>query len=150
MTASFQTGSTSNVYFGGGFTDPATTGAETISIYNPFINPGASVTYRVRFHFFSTDQDRVIIIGPDMLTGGHRTDIAVRSLTGVMSMIQSGTQFHHYSISIETTATQNNQTIPGAIFAQLTRVDSAGGTVTTGPTLDAAATVTLSTDPRFI
>lgn len=150
MTTPFETGATPSVFFGGGFTDPATTGAETISIYNPFTNPGASLTYRVRFHFFSTDQDRVVIIGPDMLAAGHRTDIAVRSLSGVMATIMSGAQFHHYSISIESTATQNSQAIPSAVFAQLTRIDTAGGTVTTGPTLDASTTVTLSNDPRFM
>jgi cyclophilin family peptidyl-prolyl cis-trans isomerase len=149
FSTSFQTASTANVYFGDGFTDPAAgaNGAETISLFNPFTDPTVSFTYRVKFNFVGGVQ---VVLPTDMLAGGHRIDLDVRSLATVMAQIGMGAQFHHYSITIESTATRGGNPVDGAIFAQLTRLDpTGGGTVTTGPSLDGSSTAVFFTDPRF-
>src|SRR5262249_40258287 len=46
VSTSFQTASTETVFFGDGFTNPAATGSETISIYNPFMGAGVTFSYR--------------------------------------------------------------------------------------------------------
>lgn len=137
----FQTVSNKELSFSDGFTDP-TTGAldrETLSIFNPYADNGTAVHYRVKFHFTDSPGDEIIIpvSGSGGINGSRRIDINVRSLTEVMTRITSGAQFRHYSISVSADFTLVGNPVDGAIFAQLTRLDPAGNTVTTGPTLGA-------------
>jgi hypothetical protein len=154
VTTPFLTATTETTYFAGGFTDPSNSGTETISLYNPFTDPTLTVTYRLKFHFVNDQQDEIVIPtgGTGTIAPHQRVDISVRALAEVLARIQSDPRFHAYSITVETTVTSNSTPMPGGIFAQLTRIDSAeggGGVTTFGPSLDNSATAVFITDPRF-
>jgi cyclophilin family peptidyl-prolyl cis-trans isomerase len=147
----FQTAGSGLSLLAGGFTDPTRTDErEFISIYNPFAG-GVTATYRLKFHFTEGGSGEIIIPagGTGSLAPSRRVDINVRDLTEVMGRIQSGTQFRHYSIEIETDFTQNSQSVTGALFVQLSRFDATTGTITTGPTIPTGQTPLLLSDPRF-
>ena len=63
--------------------------------------------------------------------------------------IASGSQFRHYSITIETTALQAGagDAVP---FAQLTRLGDPSNTIASGPGLLETKRAVLITDPRFM
>lgn len=147
----FQTVGASTSLLAGGFTDPARLEEKQfISIYNPFAT-GVTAAYRLKFHFTEGTGGEIIIPanGTGTLAPSHRVDINVRDLAEVMARVQSGTQFQHYSIEIEADFTQNSQSVPGALFVQLSRFDPVTGTFTSGPTIGAGQTPLFITDPMF-
>jgi len=153
LTTAFQTFSTQSVYLAGGFTDPSNANNnETISLFNPFRNAGFTMTYTIKFHFDHGTNDVVVPAGgAGTLAAAHRVDINVRSLSEVMAKIQSGTRFRHYSISIVTTFSHDSESIDGAVFAQLTRVDTSAGrnSTSTGPSFATTGPAFFFTDPTF-
>jgi hypothetical protein len=72
--------------------------------------------------------------------------VNVRDLSEVFNKINSGPQFHTYSISVESTYTGS---ITGAVFVQLTRFDVARDSAVFGPTIPHGVTLLPITDPRF-
>jgi hypothetical protein len=154
LTTPFQTFSTQSVYFAGGFTDPSNTNNnETISLYNPFHTAGFTMHYVIKFHFNHTTTDVVVPVGgTGDLDAAHRVDINVRGLTEVMAKIQSATQFRHYSISIVATFSHDGQPVDGAVFAQLTRIDttpSSLNSATMGPSFAPTGPGFFFNDPTF-
>lgn len=146
MATAFQTFGTQRAIFADGFTDPTQAAdRESISIVNPFAS-GTNLAYRLRFHF--ADGDLVANTGAGNLEGGRRVDINIRDLADIMAKIQSGTQFRHYSVTVEGDYTQGTPSVTGAIFAQITRL-AAGDTVTSGPTLESGGTLLALSDSRF-
>jgi cyclophilin family peptidyl-prolyl cis-trans isomerase len=141
MRTAFQTISSQEVYFAGGFTNPAAAGMEFISIYNPHTDPEVTVTYRVRFHFVSGTGDAVITPaeGEGVIAGGAMTNIDVRSLALVMERINSGNQFQWYGITVSADIRKGTNEVPGAIFAQYTRLDPGGRSATFSPVLGASS-----------
>jgi cyclophilin family peptidyl-prolyl cis-trans isomerase len=152
-TTAFQTYSSQSVYFADGFTDPSvTTNNETISLVNPFRTAGFTMNYTIKFNFVNAAGGNVVIpaAGTGMLAANQMVTIRTRDLTEVMAKIQAGTQFRHYSISIETTFSHNGTPVDGAVFAQLQRTDTAGGnTITTGPSFATTGPAFFFTDPTF-
>jgi cyclophilin family peptidyl-prolyl cis-trans isomerase len=145
----FQTVSTQNVYFAGGFFDPSNSGAETISLFNPL---GANnVTYRLRFHFTDAagDDSFFPVDGDGTIAAGGRVDISVADLADVIAKINSGNQFRRYSITVETTTITSGTPFNGAIFGQLTRTNVDGDTVTFGPNYSRTQTPLAANDPLF-
>ena len=153
LTSAFQTYSSQNVYFADGFTDPSNTNNnETLSLANPFRTVGITMSYTIKFHFDNGAGDEVIVPagGTGTLEPNHVVNIRTRDLSEVLARIQSGTQFRHYSISIETTFSRAHMPLDGAVFAQLTRIDtSTGNTLTTGPSFASTGPAFLYTDPQF-
>jgi hypothetical protein len=146
MRTAFQTISSQEVYFAGGYTNPAVAGLETISIYNPHLDPDVTVTYRVRFHFVNSEGDEMITPaeGVGTVEAGRSVHIDVRSLMLVMERINSGTQFHTYGITVSTDIRKDNSEVPGAVFAQYTRLDPGGRSATFNSILGSAGEF-----PRF-
>jgi cyclophilin family peptidyl-prolyl cis-trans isomerase len=146
MRSAFQTVSSQEVYFAGAYTNPAVSGQETISIYNPHLDPEVVVTYRVRFHFVDSAGDEIIspAEGVGQLASGRAVHIDIRSLMLVMERINSGAQFHTYGITVSTDIQKGSNETPGAVFAQYTRLDPGGRSATFSPTLGAQ-----SEFPRF-
>lgn len=148
VTTSFQVATTDTVYFGGGFTDPATAGSETLSIFNPFSDSNVVFTYRVRFHFTQGGLDEIVSLPAATLGAGQRVDLKIRDLVEVMQRIGEGGTDRRYSISVESVATRNDDPITSAVFAQLTRFDQDGGTIAMGPTNN-GGTATFLGDESF-
>ncbi len=151
ITSAFQTYSSQKVYFADGFTDPSvTTNNETISLMNPFRNAGFTMSYTIKFHFVTSAGEEVITGTTGTLAPNRMASIRTRDLADVMTRIQSGTQFRHYSISIETTFDHNSAPVDGAVFAQLTRIDPAtGNTITTPPSFASSGPAFFFTDSQF-
>lgn len=149
----FQTASTKDLSFSDGFTDPSAgaAGQETISIFNPYADNATTVSYVLKFHFTDSPSDDIVIpiAGSGSLDGSKRIDISVRSLTDVMARITSDAKFRHYSISLSADFNRGGTAVDGAVFAQLTRLDPAGNTVTTGPTLGAGVPLFFADNADF-
>jgi hypothetical protein len=153
VSTAFQTVSNKELTFSDGFTDP-TTGAldrETLSIFNPYANNGTAVHYVVKFHFTDGPGDEIVVPvgGSGTISGAHRIDLNIRSLTEAMTRITSGAQFRHYSISVSADFRLAGNPVDGAIFAQLTRLDPAGNTVTSGPMLSAGIPLFFADNAAF-
>lgn len=153
VTSAFQTYSSSTVYLADGFTDPSNTNNnETISLFNPFRTAGFTMSYTVKFHFVNGPDLEVITPagGTGTLAANRGVSLRVRDLIEVMTRIQSGTQFRHYSISISATFSHHSTPVNGAVFAQLSRIDTASGnTITTGPSFSTLGPAFFFTDPQF-
>jgi peptidyl-prolyl cis-trans isomerase A (cyclophilin A) len=139
----FETFAGAQAILAGGTTDPIVPQREVVSLYNPFAS-GTTATYRLRFHF-SDGND--ILVPAGTLEAGRRVDIDVRSLADVLAKISSGAQFHTYSISVDSSFAGTSTT--GALFAQLTRFDVTGDSITTGPTLPQGVGILSIADPLF-
>lgn len=154
ITTPFQSNSGAEIAFADGFTDPSegATGSEVLSLYNPFVDPTVSLDYRISIHFVDNPQDEIIIplTGTGTLGAGDRVDIPIRTLTDAMTKIGSEERFRHYSIRVVSSATRAASPIDGAIFAQLNRFDSAGNTISTGPTLAPETFAMFVNDPRLL
>lgn len=151
VAEAFQTFSSQELLFAGGFTDPTDTGREIISIVNPYTSGTVVANYRLRFHFADGTSDEIIIPpgGSGSLTQNRRLDISVRDLPEVMARITSDAKFRTYSITLSTTLLVGGREEDGAIFASLTRIDPANGTVAIGPTLRAGSAVFFANDAIF-
>jgi peptidyl-prolyl cis-trans isomerase A (cyclophilin A) len=154
MRTPFQSLSSSDIYFAGGFTNPAAGGREVLSLYNPFSDPQVTVTFRLRFQFVEDAQlDEVIFYpasGTQAIASNRRVDIDISTLTDIMSRINSAEKFRRYSITVETNITNGTSTIPGAIFGQLTRFAPNGEVVTYGPTLSHTLAPLPVKNPGFV
>jgi cyclophilin family peptidyl-prolyl cis-trans isomerase len=151
LSTPFQTYSTQDVYFAGGFLDPTNTNnTDVISLYNPFRDAGYEMTYTIRFHFDGAGSSIAPPGAAGTLDGGKGTSIRVRDLAQVLAKVQSGEQFRRYSISITTTFSDGATTVEGAAFAQLTRLDTVGGNSwTMGPSYSTSGPGYFFTDPHF-
>lgn len=149
----FQSASNQTLFFADGFTDPSPglTNNEVLSIFNPYTDPGTTLNYRVRIHFVDNPQGDIVIpgAGSGTLGANGRVDIPIRSLAEALQKIEAGSQFRHYSITVDLTPMSASIPQPGAGFAQLTRLDPQGNTITTGPTLSPGQMAVFANDPRF-
>lgn len=153
ISTTFQDASTQELFFADGFTDPSpgASNQEIISLWNPYADPGVVFSYRLRFHFANGPDGEIILptSGTGTINPRQRIDIPVRSLADVMARISSATQFRHYSITVTATAQRGAVQEQSAIFGMLTRIDSAGNTIASNPTLSGEIPLFLITDPRF-
>lgn len=151
LSTPFQTYSTEDVYFAGGFLDPSNTGnTDIIALYNPYRDAGYEMAYTIRFHFDGAGSSIAPSAATGTLDGGRGTSIRVRDLAQVLAKVQSGEQFRRYSISITTTFTHNSGAVDGAVFAQLIRSDTVGGNSwTMGPSYSTSGPGYFFTDPQF-
>lgn len=154
VSTAFQTVSSQELAFADGFTDPSSgaTGTEVISLYNPFGDPSVAMDYRISFHFVDGDGDEIFIPagGSGSIVGGRRVDIPIRTLTDLITRITAGQEYRHYSIRVSANPSGSTSPINGAIFAQLSRFDTAGNTIVTGPTLNATQDAFMVTNPIFL
>ncbi len=153
VEAAFQTFSSKELQFAGGFTDGSTgaQGQETISIFNPYAATGIGVTYHLKFHFVDGTSEEIITPagGTGSLAANHRIDIAVRNLTEVMQRVNSDARYRSYSVSVTADIVSGATAQDGAIFAQLTRLDPAGNSATIGPTLTSGVRAFFADDSSF-
>jgi len=154
IATAFQTASSKELAFGDGFSDFAATeqGDETISIFNPFAAGSLPVVnYRVRFHFVDGTSDEIVIpaAGNGTLNSSRRVDLRVRDLPEIVARVNSDTKYRHYSISISADITSSSVSAEGAIFAQLTRIDPSGDTMTSAPTLNAGVPIFFADNSIF-
>ena len=153
ITTAFQTFGTQKASFADGFTDPSNANNnETLSLFNPFRNAGFTMSYTIKFHFVNSAGEEVVTPagGTGTLAPNRGVNIRTRDLSEIMTRIGTGAQFRHYSISIETTFSHNAAVVDGAVFAQLTRVDTAtGNTLTTGPSFSQNGPGFFFTDAQF-
>lgn len=145
----FITRVTPTQFISGFLTIPGGSGTETISLYNPYTTAAsATAQYRLKFHFFNSNQDEIIIpaLGQGTLAAGARVDIRIADLPEIIARVNQGTQFRRYAVSIESVITQAGNRA-GGLVAQYTRI---GGTdtSTTGTGLDSTTVIPLN-DPRF-
>jgi cyclophilin family peptidyl-prolyl cis-trans isomerase len=149
----FQTVGSKELLFADGFTDPSSgaQGNESLTIFNPYADSATTVTYRVKFHFVDGPGGDIIIpvAGSGTLAAHSNITLSVRSLPEVMARIASDPKFRHYSISVSADFTRGGGSVDGAVFAQLTRLDPAGNTMTTGPTFVSGVSVFLADNGDF-
>jgi cyclophilin family peptidyl-prolyl cis-trans isomerase len=135
VRTAFQSVSSDEVYFAGGFTDPASPGREVLSLYNPYTG-NITIGYRLRFQFVDDPQgDEVVYSQQGDILAGRRVDIDIDTLSEVMAKINAGSQFRRYSITVETDITDGTTPVVGAVWGQLTRIGMVEETLTYGPTL---------------
>ncbi|MFN0131813.1 MAG: peptidylprolyl isomerase [Phycisphaerales bacterium] len=153
IASTFQDTSTQEVFFADGFTDPTpgSSNQEVISLWNPYSDSTVVFSYRLRFHFVNGPDGEIILPtgGTGTIPNRQRIDIPVSTLTDVMARISSDPKFRHYSITVTATAQRGAVQEQTAIFAQLTRIDSAGSIFTTNPSLSGEIPPFPITDPRF-
>jgi cyclophilin family peptidyl-prolyl cis-trans isomerase len=142
VSTAFQIASTTNVTFADGFTDPTIAAgggmSETISVFNPYTsNAGVTFSYQLLFHF----SDGTAIFGGSVLGLNPlaRRDHKATDFPNILSKIQSGSQFYHYSVEVVAAVFAFPQIPIGGVVAQLTRNENGiAQSVTTIPSYDPA------------
>jgi len=97
---------------------------ETISIFSPYTQAGATMSYTIRYNF--SDGTSINAFTGTLASSG-RAVFTTQSNATVRNKIQSGNQFRNYSISVIATGTSGSTNTTTAGLVQLTRTDTTNG-----------------------
>ncbi len=123
--------------FAGAGYDPAGSGSEVLSVFNPHRSVSVVKQLIVRYYFSDGTSTTLPFTGLT-IDSGERIDLDISDMTdtrfdAVRAKIQSGVEFQTYGISVFSTISSGpGGVVPTSIVTQLTRANGAGNITTMG------------------
>lgn len=148
--ATFQTFASRTIAFADGYTDPILHESggmrETISVFNPYRDAGILYSYQLIFQF---SDGTLVWSSVQFLNANSRRDHVAYQIEGVRNKVDSGPQFHFYSVQI-VSAQFAIPPVHGAAVATLTRNHNTWGqNMAALPAYHNAMSIIWLNDPEF-